>query len=110
MNSSAVFLYRLQLTPKYTNTANWNADTEAVINQHVAFLDDLGRQGILLLAGRTLFEPGDDQLFGIALIKADSLQQAKTIMADDPTVVNQIHQAELLPFSLALSYFENLNG
>ncbi len=109
MNAPAVFLYHLQLTPKYTDTNNWDADTEAVIKQHVAFLNDLGQQGVLVLAGRTLFEPGDDQLFGIALIKADSLEQAKTIMANDPTVVNQIHQAEVLPFSLAVSYLENMD-
>lgn len=103
--SHEFFIYHLKLTPKYRNLGAWNEGTENIINRHSAFLDSLGLQGTLLLAGRTKLAPGDDNLFGIAIIKAASLDDAQVILAGDPAVVNGIQQATIFPFSMGIRHF-----
>lgn len=111
MSEKKLFLYRLLLSAKYQNPTAWDESTSQTIQAHVKFLDGLGQQGDLVFAGRTQFDPGDDRLLGIALIKAESLQQAQRMMADDPTVVQGIHEAAIWPFALAVEYLDNLiNG
>lgn len=109
-SSDALFLYKLELTDRYRDPTNWDVAATAIVEQHKTFLDDLGKQGILVFAGRTLFNPGDKDLFSIAVIIAPDLETAQQIMATDPAVVNNIQQATMLPFSIGTRYFKNLNG
>lgn len=104
----SVFLYYLQLTEAYKNPDNWSEESRDIIRRHAAWMDDLGKQGILGFAGRTLYEPGDSRLFGIALLVAPSIEKAREIMADDPAVVHGIQQAEIHPYSLAIRHLQNL--
>ena len=101
------YLYHLQLTEKYQDPATWTEEDSQIIADHAGFLDELGKQGILLLAGRTDFAPDHPNLFGIALIKADSQEAADEIMAGDPAVQKGIQAAKVLPFRMAMSYFKN---
>ncbi len=101
------YLYHLQLTEKYQDPTAWTEQDSQIISDHARFLDELGKQGTLLLAGRTDFDPDHPKLFGIVLIKADSQEAAEEIMAGDPAVQNGIQQAEVLPFRIAMSYVEN---
>lgn len=103
-----LFVYHLALTPEYNNPEKWTADTYKIIQEHSEFIDSLGRNGILIFAGRTKLNPGDENLFGIAVIKAPSIEMAKKIMRNDPAVLNNIQMASIFPFSLGIRYFENL--
>ena len=47
-------------------------------------------------------------LFGFAIITARSMEEAKEIMAADPTALKGIQQGEIHPFSLGIRFFENL--
>ncbi len=103
-----LFIYHLKLTSKYHDLANWTAETQAIIQEHAQFLDDLGKQGILVFAGRTKLNPGDENLFGIAIIKAANIELAKKTMAKDPAVVHKIQKATIFPFSMGIRYLNNL--
>jgi len=50
--------------------------------------------------------PGDERLFGIAVIRAESIAEARKIFAKDPAVVNNIQQAEVYRFSMNIRFFE----
>jgi uncharacterized protein YciI len=106
-NGINVYCYQLKLTKAYEVSENWTPQSWQTIKEHAAWLDDLGKAGILICAGRTLFEPGDKRLFGIALIKAVDLQTAKSIMAADPAVQANIQESSIYPFSLSIRHFEN---
>jgi uncharacterized protein YciI len=101
----AWFLYHLTLTESSEDPANWTHEDEATISRHAEFLDALGRDGRLVFAGRTDFAPGHPDLFGIALIRADSLGEAEELMAPDPVVVAGIQSARVLPFTLPIDHF-----
>ena len=109
-NNKDLFIYHLKLTTEYNNPANWTDATYKVIQEHSEFIDSLGHNGILIFAGRTKLNPGDDNLFGIAVIKASLLETAKKIMASDPAVLNKIQKASIFPFSLGIRHFENLES
>lgn len=108
-STNSFFIYYLKLTEKYNNPQEWSDETFQIIQTHSDFIDSLGKKGILIFAGRTLFDPGNQNLFGIAVIKAESLEKAKEIMAPDPAVINGIQAASIFPFSLGIQYFENVN-
>ncbi|GEM_PF-2953245 len=103
-----LFIYHLVLTQEYQNLNNWTDDTYSILNDHGAFLTDLGAKGILAFAGRTQLQPGDENLFGIAVIKAVSIVVAQEIMKPDPAVVANIQKASIFPFSMGIRYLENL--
>ena len=103
-----LYLYHLTLEPHYQNPANWTDAAAQIIRNHAEFLDRLGQQGILGLAGRTQYEPGHPHLFGIAIIKAASLEAAQEIMAGDPAVVNGIQRAAIHPYAIAINHVHNL--
>ena len=69
----------------------------ASIGRHFEFLRTLHEAGQLELAGRV-----DDGRFGIFVFKADSEEEAQSIMANDPAVSEGVFTGELHPFSLAL--------
>lgn len=108
LQTDNIFCYHLRLTDKYNNPKQWTEDTLKTINEHAIFLDDLGKAGVLIFAGRTFFEPGDNRLFGIALIKTKGIETAQQLLASDPAVVAGIQQADIYPFSLAIKHFENI--
>jgi uncharacterized protein YciI len=107
--SDSLFLYCLTLDEPYQDPTNWTRETHATIERHAAFLDDLGAQGLLAFAGRTRYEPGHPDLFGIAVVRAPSMEAAERMMADDPAVQQGIQRSAVHPFSMAihhLSIFE----
>ncbi|MEM7029651.1 MAG: YciI family protein [Chloroflexota bacterium] len=107
MPTSSFFLYHLKLTKPYESLDHWTEKDNQIISNHAKFLSDLGEQGHLLFAGRTTYAPGHPNLFGIAVIKAESPEAAEQLMAGDPAVVHGIQQAEIHPYRMALSFFEH---
>ncbi len=103
-----LFLYYLKLTPAYNDPSKWDTNTVEVIEAHAAFLSNLGEKGILAFAGRTNFDPGHKDLLGIAVVMADSIEEAHQIMDPDPAVVQGIQSARIFPFSMGIRFLSNL--
>lgn len=102
------FLYKLTLTETYKDPNNWTEKTTKAIEEHAAFIHELGRAGVLILAGRTQYTPQDERLFGIALIKAKDMAEAQEILKNDPGVVNGIQAPEFFEFNIGMNYTQNL--
>ncbi|WP_299113901.1 YciI family protein [uncultured Winogradskyella sp.] len=103
-----LFINYLTLTDRYKTINNWTDDTQQIIEAHGTFLKTLGEEGVLIFAGRTLLQPNHKNLFGIAVIKASSLDAAKQIFGKDPAIKAHIQQSLVLPFSMGIHYFDNL--
>ncbi len=103
-----LFLYHLVLADEYRNSNNWTEDTRNLIREHAQFLADLGKKGKLGFAGRTDFKTESEHLFGIALIKANDLESAKKLLAEDPAVVHGIQKASVFPFIMPIKNLNNL--
>lgn len=84
--------------PREGFTENATPEESRIIERHFEYLQKREVEGRLILAGRI-----EDGRFGIALIEANSENEAKQIMADDPAVKEGIFSGELLQFRLAIS-------
>ena len=72
-------------------------DEEAsILSDHVNYLEDLTRQGVVLVFGRT--QNNDSSTFGIVIFRAESEDAARSIMNNDPAVKKGIMRAELFPY------------
>jgi len=72
-------------------------DEEAsILSDHVNYLEDLTRQGVVLVFGRT--QNNDSSTFGIVIFRAESEDTARSIMNNDPAVKKGIMRAELFPY------------
>lgn len=79
---------------------NWTAGEEAIVERHFIKLQELLKEGKLILAGKT--DGLDEKTFGIVIFEADSEDEAIHIMNDDPAVAEGIMKAELFPYRVAL--------
>jgi uncharacterized protein YciI len=94
------FLYRIQpARPGFLGGPT--ADEETAVGEHFAYLEDLTRRHVVLLAGRTLNE--DSSTFGVVIFEAPSDAAAGDLMARDPAVRAGVFSAELFPFRIALA-------
>ncbi|HZY42582.1 MAG TPA: YciI family protein [Anaerolineae bacterium] len=94
------YLYQLRPTRLEMVTVGPTAAETAIVSEHFAHLEQLTNQGVMLLMGRTQDNTADT--FGIAIFQAESEDQARAIMGDDPAVKNGIMRAKLFPFRIAL--------
>lgn len=93
-----LFLYRIQLTRFEVLTEGPTEAEDQLIGQHADYLEQLTRQGVALLVGRTLnLDPSN---FGMCLFRADSEVEANAVMNNDPAVKAGIFKATLFPFRL----------
>ncbi|MBL0385796.1 hypothetical protein JJB07_03960 [Tumebacillus sp. ITR2] len=67
------------------------------MGQHFEYLKDLLEKGTLLLAGPCL-----DRTMGITVFKAESIEEARAIMENDPAVKLGVMSAELHEYRAAL--------
>ena len=97
-NAKKQFVIVLRLQPKYQDDKNWTeADTSAV-GRHFARLQQLQKDGKLILAGRTLIK----ESMGVVILEVESEAEARKVMDDDDAVKAGIMSAEVLPFQTAL--------
>jgi uncharacterized protein YciI len=90
------FIYVIR--PKRANFIETiTAEEQAIIDQHFQYLQDLTEQKVMVLVGRC-----EDASFGIAVFRAESLEQAKRITEEDPAIKYGIMDVELKPFRIAL--------
>lgn len=72
----------------------------AAVSSHFAYFSGLVDEGRMLLAGRTTGEA--EKTIGIAILSANSLEEAERIASQDPAILANVMVAEVQPFSLAL--------
>lgn len=94
------FLYVLRPTRADMLRAGPTPREADIISRHFAHLRDLCREGVVVLAGRTLTE--DERTFGLCIVRAESAESAANLMRSDPAVAGGVMSAELFPFRTAL--------
>jgi uncharacterized protein YciI len=73
------------------------AQESAVMSEHFQYLKGLLEGGTLVMAG-----PALDAAFGLVVFEADSEDEARLIMAGDPSVANGVMSASLHPYRTSL--------
>ena len=90
------FIYFIR--PHKENFAETMTEEEGnIMGVHFEYLKDLLDKGKLILAG-----PETTCKFGIAVIEAESEDEARNIMMNDPAVSSGIVSPELYPFRVSL--------
>jgi uncharacterized protein YciI len=89
-----ILVYR---PPRSTFLEDQTEEESAIIRAHFNYLQQLHREGVLLMAGRC-----EDATFGIAIIEAASESEAQQIMAKDPAIKGRVFSGELRAFRIAL--------
>jgi uncharacterized protein len=95
------FVYVLKLTPRLLDEKNWTKQDEQIVGRHFRRLQQLHKEGRVLLAGRTLNE-SDPSQFGVVIFEAASEEEARALMEADDAVKEKIMTAQLFPFRVAL--------
>lgn len=101
-NSKKFYCYILHLYPEFYDRSNWTERENELIGVHFNYLKNLLEKKILFIAGRALSEPVSEKVLGIAIFNADSEEEARSYMENDPAVKEKLMYAELFEFSLAL--------
>ncbi|WP_449538814.1 YciI family protein [Ferdinandcohnia sp. Marseille-Q9671] len=94
------YIYTLKLIPRLLDEQNWTDIENQIVQKHFMKLKALLEENILILAGKT--QTLDESTFGIVILQADSVQEAREIMENDPAVKEGIMTAELYPYRIAL--------
>jgi uncharacterized protein len=94
------YMYRVQPTRAAMLTKGPTTAEKAAISEHFERLAKLTKEGVVILAGRTLNT--DKSSFGIIIFRADSEEAAREIMNGDPAVKKGVMRATLFPFHTAL--------
>ena len=95
------FVYVLKLTPRLLDEKNWTEQDSRIVGRHFRRLQQMHKEGRVILAGRTLNE-SDPSQFGVVIFEADSEDEARQVMEADDAVKEKIMTAQLFPFSVAL--------
>jgi uncharacterized protein YciI len=93
------FLYKITPTRLGMITEGPRDDEMATVNRHFNYLNSLTEQGTVLLFGRT--QNRDARTFGIVIFRAESEEEAQSIMKNDPAVKEGMMRAELYPYKVA---------
>jgi uncharacterized protein len=92
----AEFVYLIRPTRKNFIETMTQKENE-IMNQHFEYLKNLLSENKLILAGPCL-----DGAFGIVVIQAESIEVARNIMENDPSVNERIMISELHPYRVSL--------
>jgi uncharacterized protein YciI len=94
------FLYRIQPVRHDMLTKGSTEFESHIVSEHFNYLKRLTEDGVIILAGRT--QTTDYSSFGIVLLKAETIEEAREIMLNDPAVKNKVFRAELYPYKTSL--------
>ena len=94
------FLYKLQLVRGDMLQTGPTSEEQSVVAEHFVYLQDLTAKGRIILVGRTLTT--DENTMGLAVFRAESDDEARAIMNDDPAVKKGVMTATLYPFKVVL--------
>jgi len=81
-----------------TDPDAWTEEDISIANDHFAYLQQATREGVVLLAGRSLDGVGP----ALVIFEADSESTARRFMEADPFVAGGLMRASLHPFRAAL--------
>lgn len=95
------FIYVLKLIPRLLEAKNWTEQDKQIVGQHFRRLQQLHKEGKVILAGRTLNDTDPSQ-FGVVIFEAASADEARKFMEEDDAVREKIMTAQVFPFSVAL--------
>jgi uncharacterized protein YciI len=84
MSDSQQYLYLIQPTRMAMLTDGPTPHEDETVSRHFDYLKTLVERGIVILAGRTLNT--DESSFGIVIFEAESEEEARAIMSNDPAV------------------------
>jgi uncharacterized protein YciI len=94
------YLYKIQPTRPGMLSEGPTPEEAAIADQHFAYLSRLVDQAVVMLAGRTLTT--DERSFGVVIFRAESDDDARSVVENDPAVKAGVMRAELYPFRIAL--------
>lgn len=95
------FIYFIR-SPKENFAENMTAEEAEIMGIHFAYLNEQMSNGRLILAG-----PETTGKFGICILNAESEDEARSIMMNDPAVKSGIVKPELFPFRVSLINSKN---
>jgi uncharacterized protein YciI len=96
------FCYRLTLREDLRDFESWTDEETNTVGVHFNYLKGMLENGKLVMAGRTVNTPMTERDMGIVILEAETEEEARSIMENDPAVKAGIMSAELFEFSLAL--------
>ena len=94
------YLYKIQPARPAMLAEGPTPEEQEIVSQHFSYLQDLVTQGVVILAGRTLNT--DSTSFGIIIFRAQSEEEARAVVGNDPAVRQGVMRAELFPYRIAL--------
>lgn len=97
------YCYILRLHSQYFDLNNWTNEANEIVRNHFNYLKDLTEKRIVIMAGRTLNEPMTKEDFGIVVLETKSIDEARSIMENDPSIQGNVMYGKLYDFSLVLS-------
>jgi uncharacterized protein len=95
------FVYVLKLTPRLLDEKNWTQQESLIVGRHFRRLQQLLKEGKVILAGKTMNDTDPSQ-FGVVILEVDSEEEARKIMEEDEAVKEKLMTAQLFPFRVAL--------
>lgn len=101
MKHTGEYLYVLRANRPEMLSQRPTPDEQGVLEQHLEYLEDLADRGVVRLAGRT--QNNDPSSFGIVIFRADSPEDARRIMAEDPAVAAGVMSGDLYPYRVAVT-------
>ena len=94
------WLYQLKPSRLEMVTDGPTPEEAEVISRHFAHLQELSRNGVMIMVGRT--QNNDESTFGIVIFEAEDESAAREIMDNDPAVQSGVMKATLYPYRIAL--------
>ena len=100
MSASGEYLYVLRPVRLEMVTEGPTEEELPVLERHSAYLRELGARGVVRMAGRT--QNDDASTFGVVIFRAETPEEARRIMTEDPAVDGGLMTAELFPYRIAV--------
>ena len=94
------YLYKIQPARAGMLSEGATPEESAIISQHFDYLSALTDRSVVVLAGRTL--TNDERSFGIVIFRAESDDEARSIVENDPAIKGGVMRAELFPYRISL--------
>lgn len=93
------YLYVLKPIRTAMLTEGPTSEEEVILGRHFEYIQSLKKNGTLRLAGRTT--QNDESTLGVVVFMADSENDARRVMEEDPAVSQHVMSAKLSPFRIA---------
>jgi uncharacterized protein YciI len=93
------YLYRTKAT-RHGMLVEQTEQEARIVAAHFDYLKAHADRGAVLMAGRT--QNVDEDSFGIVIFEAESEDEARAFMVNDPAVIGGVMEAEVFPYRVAI--------